>query len=329
MPPTLHPKEIAKEIPQEKSHADHVPACTLATSHLNSHPMNVAMLASMDSGSNFTLVHRSKLPPGCVPAQVPTQTAQTAAGSFKFASVVRLEDAHLPEFSRSLRIEKMVAYVFDAPCRCDMIIGRNWLNPNEFDVKFSTKTMSWFGREAPMKHSTTPEMFHINDDDFDTMDDPLSDLFTGCKHGVDKSNILPAKHEGVESLDSVASAQDHSMPEQREKLLGAFQGHDKLFEGKLGCFPKRKIHLDLKPGSKPHHARPHPVLLKQTKLFQDEAAHLAKEGALAPCGATEHAHPTFVVPKKDNRVRWVSDFRVLNDMLVRKQFRIPRIQDVI
>ena len=200
--------------------------------------MNLAMLALMDSGSNFTLIHRSKLPPGCVPTLVDTQTAHTAAGSFKFASVVILEDAHLPEFSRSLRIEKMVAYVFDAPCRYDMIVGRNWLNPNKFNILFSSKTMSWFDREVPMKQAKTPEMFYINDDDFETQNDPLSDLFTGYKHGVDKSNILPAKYEGIESLESVTTAQDHLSTDQQRKLLDVFQGHDKLFEGKLGCYPK-------------------------------------------------------------------------------------------
>ncbi len=29
----------------------------------------------------------------------------------------------------------------------------------------------------------------------------------------------------------------------------------------------------------------------------------------------EHAYPTFVIPKKDGTVRWVSDFRKLNQML--------------
>ena len=328
VPPPFTVDEIAKETSDEQTLTDYVPACTLVSSYINKHPLGVALLALMDSGSNFSLIHRSKLPPGCVPSMIPNpQTANTAAGNFHFSSVVVLEDAHLPEFSRSLKIERMVAYVFDAPCKYDLIIGRNWLNPNKFDIQFSTKTMHWFGREVPMKQSTTPELFYINDDDFHN-DDPFSDLFTGYKN-ADKSNILPAKYEGVESLDAVVSKQDHLSTEEKKKLRSVFEGHDKLFEGKLGCYPGKKIHLDLKPGSKPHHARPYPVPLRHTQLFQNEAAHLCNEGVLTPCGATEHAYPTFIVPKKDNRVRWVSDFRILNDMLVRKQYRIPRIQDII
>ena len=148
-PPTFAPEEIAKEISSEKSHSDCAPACTLATSYLNKHPVDVAMMALVDSGSNFSLVHRSKSPAGCIPARVPVQNAHAAAGSFTFSSVVVLEDAHSPEFSRSLRIEKMVACVFDAPCRRDVIIGRNWMIPNKFNIVFETKMMTWFGREVP------------------------------------------------------------------------------------------------------------------------------------------------------------------------------------
>ena len=179
-----------------------------------------------------------------------------------------------------------------------------------------------------MKPSQTPEMFRVNDDDFNA-DDPLSDdLCSGCRT-ADKSNILPAKCEGIESLESVIASQDHSDAEQKKKLLKVFEGHERLFEGKLGCCPGEKIHLELKPGAKLHHARPHPVPLRQTQLFQGEAAHSCDEGVMTPCGASEHGYPAFIVPKKDNRVRWVSDFRVLNDMLVRKQCGMPRIQDVI
>ena len=137
------------------------------------------MLALMDSGSSFTLIHRSCLPPGCVPERLPMiQATQTAAGNFHFNHRVYLSDLHFPEFSRSLRINGMAAMVFDAPCKYDMIIGRNWMIPNKFDIKFSTQTMTWFSRSVPMKPAATPEKFYINDDDFNIDDDdPIGDLF--------------------------------------------------------------------------------------------------------------------------------------------------------
>ena len=41
------------------------------------------------------------------------------------------------------------------------------------------------------------------------------------------------------------------------------------------------------------------------------------------------AAPTFVIPKKDGKVRFVSDFRELNKRLVRNPYPLPKIQDLM
>ena len=69
----------------QKSYTDFVPSCTVVTSYINKHLMHLAMLALMDSSSNFTLIHHSKLPPGCVPETMPNiQATETAASNFQF-----------------------------------------------------------------------------------------------------------------------------------------------------------------------------------------------------------------------------------------------------
>ena len=80
-------------------------------------------------------------------------------------------------------------------------------------------------------------------------DDPLYDLYTTTQN----SEILPAKYEEV-SLDKVVTMQDHLLDEQKAKLCSTLEGNDQLFKGKLGVYPGKKIHLDLKPDAKPHHA---------------------------------------------------------------------------
>ena len=44
---------------------------------------------------------------------------------------------------------------------------------------------------------------------------------------------------------------------------------------------------------------------------------------------SEWGSPTFIVPKKDGRVRFISDFRHLNQMLNRKPYPLPPISDTL
>jgi len=60
-----------------------------------------------------------------------------------------------------------------------------------------------------------------------------------------------------------------------------------------------------------------------------EVDRLVKEGVLKEINRSEWAAPTFIIPKKDGTVRFISDFRELNKRIKRKPFPIPKIQEML
>ena len=124
-----------------------VPTVILAPETANGVLFEKTLLALMDSGSTSTYINRSSIPNGCMPHPLERPiTTDTAAGKMSTKERVVLKNINFPEFSKSIRAEEMSALVFEVPCNYDMIIGRDFLNPNQFDLVFSL--VLWSGTEG-------------------------------------------------------------------------------------------------------------------------------------------------------------------------------------
>ena len=56
---------------------------------------------------------------------------------------------------------------------------------------------------------------------------------------------------------------------------------------------------------------------------------LVKKGILRKVNRSKWGAPTFVIPKKDQKIRFVTKFRVLNKQIKMKTYPIPKIQDLL
>ena len=64
-------------------------------------------------------------------------------------------------------------------------------------------------------------------------------------------------------------------------------------------------------------------------MLQLEVDCLCKVNILRKVNRSEWAAPTFIIPKKDGTVQFISDFRELNKRIKRKPYPIPKIQDLM
>ena len=107
------------------------------------------------------------------------------------------------------------------------------------------------------------------------------------------------------SPEEVIAEQNHLSEQQKHQLQAVLDKHKLVFDGTLGCYPHKKIHIDLlDPTGQPFcHRRPYPVAFQRRKLFQQELTSLIDDDVLEPLHTpSEWAFPPFIIPKKDGRV---------------------------
>ena len=142
-------------------------------------------------------------------------------------------------------------------------------------------------------------------------------------NGVRK--ILESKREKAD-LPALVTGLSYLDEHQRQELLSVILKYKPLFTGKVGKWKDKPIDIVLKENTKPYHAKSYRVPQAYLQVFRDKIDRLVHIGTLSPVTQSDRASPTFCIPKKDQRIRVVSDFRILNTSICHSPWPTPNIQ---
>ena len=281
-------------------------------------PKPVTIRALIDSGAAGTMIAQSftkklrmkKDPEGAT-------TWSTPAGPMTTNKKVRCQFT-LPELHDEKLIEWDCHVLPSLGANCDMILGRDFLEFAGIDISFKNQEIEWNEATMPFKpHDATPmDGYHIAEDpDLEEMSDRIK-------------RILDAKYEPAD-LDEVIKEQTELSDDEKQKLRRLLDEYSDLFDGTLGKWNGSLVELKLKPDAEPYHAKAFPVPRVHLDTLKQEVERLCKIGVLKRVNRSRWAAPTFLIPKKDGTVRFISDFRELNKRILRQPYPIPNIQDML
>ena len=141
--------------------------------------------------------------------------------------------------------------------------------------------------------------------------------------------ILDAKYAPV-STDEILENSTHLTDSQKESLRPILDKHMKLFDGTLGKWKGVQHQLELKDTSLPPVAcRPYPVPVARRQTLLLELERLCELGVLRKVNDSEWQAPSTIIPNKDRTVRFIIDFRKLNQRIKRKPYLLPNIKDTL
>ena len=99
-----------------------------------------------------------------------------------------------------------------------------------------------------------------------------------------------------------------------------------MFDGHLVIWHGEPYDIKLKPDAEPYHGKTFPVTCIHELTFQQELDQLKALKVVKKVNRSQQGAPTFIIPKKDSTVRFISNFRELNKRILRQLYPVPKIQ---
>jgi len=275
-----------------------------------------------DSGSSHTMV-KTKWTKHCkhLKGRKSEQEFHTAAGTFKAAGKVVTEFS-LPDFNDS-KVLSWPCYLDETEAiGYDMIIGRDLMNEIGLSLDFKNKEIIWDDLRLPMRKQGNKDC-SINEVVQRTMEPEATQELTERA-----SKILDSKYEKAD-LREVANKQTHLSKNDQDILHNTLKKYEHLFDGTLGEWNTEPVSFQFKEDVVPPSQTPYSTPRVHRETFRKELRRLCEIGVLKEVRESQWGTPTFIIPKKDGRVRFISDFRKLNQKLKRSPYPLPRIDDTL
>ena len=281
----------------------------------------------LDTGTTRCLATRS----AAIRAGLRIKTARrvkqfkTAAGTFGTREVSKIPSHTIAGFSGRRKLQKTRVRIAPGDLgKYDFIFGRNYLAQYGINILFSDRVIEWDGLRISMDER--PNDPKVSDDLDEMLQDPSE-----MSHA---QQILDSKYEKID-LAAVAKDQKHLPLHERDLLLEVFKRHGELplFTGELGEWPDEEISVTLRPNTVPYHCqRPIRIPHIHMSTLRKEIDRLVAIGVLEEVNGMEAGPwcaPSFIISKKDNRVRFITDFRELNKCIYRRPWPMPHIMDLL
>ena len=282
------------------------------------------LVVLFDRGSQLSFLKRSKVPKECEISTV-EQPVHALTGTLHLSEEVTLTGITLPEFSASKCVDSSLHCLLldeqQEDSTYDMILGLDFLCAVGIDILCCQKQLRWDDATLAFQPRDTYKEAHMNLHTHTIEDDPEG-------LGYKLTQILEEKYKAIDT-DELAQSQKQLTLKQQTDLAHLFRKFPQLFDSKLRTYLHRQYHLDLEEGAKPVHSRPYWVPFTQQDAFKSKPDHLVKIGILECSGASQWASGTFIIPKKDGCVQWISNFRALNKCIKRKAYPLPRISKIL
>ena len=240
----------------------------------------LTLKALLDSGGSGTLIEKRFVKELKLTKLPSKQVWTTPAGIMNTTSKARAEFC-IPELHDNRMITWDV-HVADKLGNYDMIIGRDILKDLGIDLCFSDETVIWDEHDIPFKDADAEvqEAYYIPDPGI--VDEAAERL----------KSILDAKYQ-MADLDQVTKEMTHLDATEKQSFLRLLQSHTPLFDGTLGHWKGEEMHIELKEGSIPYHARAFPIPKVHAETLKQEVQRLCELGVLKKVNRSEWAAPTL------------------------------------